>query len=157
MYHAALGIEGSAVSRSTRSAVLLPQPGPRRNVARMQFLVDEGRRLGLLLGGAGTGKSLLMEIFARVMRRGGVPVAKADVLGVDRRELLWQIATGWNAAVSPSDDAYRLWRMVTDKVAESRLQKQPIVLLLDNADESATTCCKTFCGWRNASRRATAD
>ncbi|HKD38008.1 MAG TPA: hypothetical protein VKB78_14445, partial [Pirellulales bacterium] len=44
-------------------------------LARLRFLVEERQRLGMLMGESGTGKSMLLEVVARQLRRGGSQVA----------------------------------------------------------------------------------
>ena len=51
-------------------------------LARLHFLVDHHRRLGLLMGPPGSGKSLMLEFFADQLRRGGRPAARVDLLGI---------------------------------------------------------------------------
>lgn len=103
-------------------------------LARMHYLVDERRRLGLLLGGAGTGKSLLLNVFLLALRHAGTTSAKVNLQGIDRRELLWQVAIQWGANPAGGDDALTLWRRVNDRLVENRLQSLPCVLLADNAE-----------------------
>ena len=38
-------------------------------LARLHFLADEHRRLGLVLGGPGSGKTALLQVFAREVRQ----------------------------------------------------------------------------------------
>ena len=61
-------------------------------LARLQFLVEEHRTLGLLLGEAGTGKSLILEILARSLGRVGRQSAKLSLAGLDPHGFLWQLA-----------------------------------------------------------------
>ena len=42
-----------------------PSPMHEEALARLEFLVTDRRRLGLLLGAPGCGKSLVLEVFAR--------------------------------------------------------------------------------------------
>lgn len=106
-------------------------------LARMHFLVENGRRLGLLVGTAGTGKSSTLEILAADLRRTGTPVAKVDLLGIDSRELIWQIATAWRTTALPGESEAVLWRRLADRITEFRMQKIGCVALFDNADEAA--------------------
>ena len=49
-------------------------------LARLEFLVADRRRLGLLLGAPGCGKSLVLEVFARRLRREGAQCSTRDSL-----------------------------------------------------------------------------
>jgi general secretion pathway protein A len=106
-------------------------------LARLHYLVDQNRRVGLLLGGAGTGKSMLLEVFARDLRRAGKAVVRVDLLGIGGREFFWQVAAGWGLRMTDDNDTFALWRSLSDRLAESRLARQDCVLLLDNADEAS--------------------
>src|SRR5262245_61503632 len=96
----------------------VPSPTHEEALARLSFLVEHRRRLGLLFGAAGCGKSLVLEIFARQMRRRGVQVANVSLLGVDVREFLWLAAADLGANPEGRDEAFRLWRRVLDRLAE---------------------------------------
>lgn len=103
-------------------------------MARLDFLVEQGRRLGLLIGSRGSGKSLLLEVFAHQMRQAGNPVAKLNLVGVAPAEFLWLLAVG--LGLNPDRDLpwHALWRIVTDRLAEYRYQQLKVVVLLDDAD-----------------------
>lgn len=105
-------------------------------LARLEYLVDARRRLGVLLGEAGVGKSLTLCVAARRLARKGCAVAAIDAVGLGSRELLWQLAAGLGAA--PRDDAevVQLWRLIADHVAENRLQQTNTVLLVDDAGQA---------------------
>ncbi|MCA9246837.1 MAG: AAA family ATPase [Planctomycetales bacterium] len=105
-------------------------------LARMDFLLDGKRRLGLLLGPEGAGKSLLLNVFADQLRRRGVPIARVDLMGIDAHELCWQIATSWRTPAQFGDSMFVLWRRLADRVQEFRAVGVRGVLLLDNADEA---------------------
>jgi type II secretory pathway predicted ATPase ExeA len=72
-----------------------PSPTHEEALARLQFLVERQRRLGLLVGPSGSGKSLLLEVFAAQLRRNARPVAKLSLLGVEPVEMLWLLANDW--------------------------------------------------------------
>jgi general secretion pathway protein A len=105
-------------------------------LARLHWLVDERRRLGLLLGVSGSGKSLLMELFAHQLRRAGCPVAGMSLVAVGPVEFLCLVAEGLGLYPRREESIPKLWRMVTDRIAELRYQQTPTVLLLDDADEA---------------------
>ncbi|HTQ39065.1 MAG TPA: AAA family ATPase [Pirellulales bacterium] len=105
-------------------------------LARLHFLVEQRRRLGLLLGPAGCGKSLVLDIFARRLRRGGAQVVNVNLLGTNLHEFLWLMAAELGLNPDRHDDPFRLWRDVLDRLAENRYQQLDTVLLLDDADDA---------------------
>jgi type II secretory pathway predicted ATPase ExeA len=107
-------------------------------LARLEFLAEERRRLGLLLGPSGCGKSLLLEVFARGLRRSGAQVANVNLLGVDLHEFMWLTAAELGVNPDRRADLFQLWRSVLDRLSENRYQQLDTVLLLDDADEAPT-------------------
>ena len=105
-------------------------------LARLEFLAEERRRLGLLLGPGGCGKSLLLEVFARGLRRTGAQVANVNLLGIDLHEFMWLIAAEVGLNPDRNSDMFQLWRSLVDRLAENRYQQLDTVLLLDDADEA---------------------
>jgi type II secretory pathway predicted ATPase ExeA len=105
-------------------------------LARLHFLVEQHRRLGLLTGGPGSGKSLLLEVFARQIRRHGGPVAKVATLGLDGAELLGQIAGQLGLNPGGDESIASLWRALGDRLLEFRYQQSDTVLLLDDVDQA---------------------
>jgi general secretion pathway protein A len=113
-----------------------PTPGNNEALARIVYLVDSQRRLGVLLGEAGVGKSLVLQVATRQLTRRGTAVASVDAMGATTREVLWQIAAGLAAAPRDDADAPRLWRQIADRLAENRFQNLHTVLLVDNAGQA---------------------
>ncbi len=113
-----------------------PTPAHNEALARIEYLVDARRRLGVLLGPAGVGKSLTLRVAARTLARHGGEVVQIDALGVGPREFTWQVAAGLGAAPLGDADTARLWRHITDRVVEHRLQQTAAVLLVDDAGQA---------------------
>ena len=111
-------------------------PAHEEALARLQFLVEQRQQVGLLLGGPGTGKSLLLEVLARDLRRQGSQVANVSLLGVDVHEFLWLLAADLGLNPRPQADVFSLWRGTLDRLAENRYQQLDTVVLLDDADEA---------------------
>ncbi len=105
-------------------------------IARLHFLVEEHQRLGLVIGETGTGKSMLLEVLARQLRRRGCQVANLSLLGVDLREFLWLAAAELGLNPDARDDVFRLWRNVLDRLAENRYQQLETVILLDDVHDA---------------------
>lgn len=104
--------------------------------ARIDYLVDQRRRVGVLLGEAGWGKSTVLLDQAEALARGGKKVALVDAVGLSPYELLWQAASQWGAQPDAADDTPRLWRRIEDTLAHHRWQGTPTVLLVDDADQA---------------------
>jgi general secretion pathway protein A len=105
-------------------------------LARLEYLVDAHRRLGVLLGESGVGKSLLIRVAADRLTRKGVAVAVVDAVGIGPRDFLWQLAAALGAAPRDSADQVHLWRLITDRLAENRLQQKSTALLVDDAGQA---------------------
>lgn len=103
-------------------------------LARLRYLVQQQRRAGLVLGGRGCGKSLLLRRFADDCRTQGDCVVQVSLDSASARETLWQIAS--QLAINPllTDDAPRLLRRLGDWAAAAALNSSRAVLLADDAE-----------------------
>ncbi len=106
-------------------------------LARLHFLAGEHRRLGLLLGESGSGKSLVLEVFARELKRKGFVVAGVNLYELSPREMLWHLAASLGLNLSLDAAAPSLWGAVADRLAENRYQQLGTAVLLDDADLAA--------------------
>jgi general secretion pathway protein A len=113
-----------------------PSASHEEAVARLEYLVDARRRVGVLLGESGIGKSLMLRVAAERLARKGCAVASVDVVGVGTRDLMWQLAAALGAAPRDSSDLVHLWRLVADRIAENRLQQTNTVLFIDDAGQA---------------------
>ena len=111
-------------------------PTQEEALARLRFLVEQGRRMGLLLGEHGSGKSLLLLVFGREIRGEGQPVAEVNLLGVEPSEFPALLATQLEINLPPEAPFHLLWRKIDDRLAEFRYQRVRSVVLLDDADRA---------------------
>ncbi|MGC4005965.1 MAG: hypothetical protein QM811_23735 [Pirellulales bacterium] len=132
----ALGFTRDSVPQERGRSILLRKPHARGSIARLHYLVDERRHVGLLAGIDGGGKSLLLEVFDRQVRRAGTQVVHLSLLGIDSHEMLWCVAADLGA--NPDRDAtdFQLSRTIVDCLAANRLHDAQTVFLLDDADEA---------------------
>lgn len=137
MYHSYWGLCESPFRSGLDARFFYQSPTHDEALARMQFLVDDQRRLGLLLGESGCGKSQLFEIFARHLRYYGCQVAAMSLLGVTPVEMVWQLATQLGGRPEINSPLPVVWRNLADRIAQHRFQQLHTVLLLDDADEAA--------------------
>ncbi|MHB8901566.1 MAG: AAA family ATPase [Thermoguttaceae bacterium] len=103
----------------------------------MHFLIEEHRRLGLVLGPSGCGKSMLLEIIARRVRAWGRGAAKVGLLGYHPAEFLAAVADELRVAVPRGAASWQVWQCLQRRLRENRYQQLETVLLLDDADQAA--------------------
>lgn len=136
MYLAHWGLREPPFRNVVDPRYFFESPTHEEALARLQFLIDGSHRAGLLLGAAGSGKSLLLEVLASAARRMREPVARLSLLGIDKEELLWRLAASWGLDPRPRTSASELWRLLLDRLAAQRIEERHALVLLDDADEA---------------------
>ena len=137
MYHSHWGISESPFRSCLDPQFFYQSPTHEEAIARLHFLVDQRRRLGLLMGQSGSGKSMLLRVFAEQLRRRGCQVANVDLFGIGPAEMLHQLTGGFGLNLNASAPVSRLWRALTDRLAEYRYQQFEAIILLDDADRAS--------------------
>jgi hypothetical protein len=84
MYQAYWGLASSPFRGHLDPRAFHQGPTQEEALARLHFLVDEQRTVGLLLGEAGSGKSLLLEVFAQQLGAARRERAVVSLLGTSR-------------------------------------------------------------------------
>jgi MSHA biogenesis protein MshM len=136
MYQAHWGLEETPFRTQVDPRSFYQSPTHEEALARLHFLIEHRRRLGILIGPHGSGKSLLLEIFAGQLRQAGEPVANVNLIGIEGPELPWILAGQLNLNPSRGLGPPVLWRMVTDRIAEYRYQQLGVVMFFDDADQA---------------------
>ena len=136
MYRTQWQLERSPFAVTPQLTHCYPAPALTEALARIEYLVTQRRRVGALLGGAGLGKTTVLAKAESQLARGGVQVARVDALGISPRELLWQTSVQLGVAPRVEDDLPRLWRRLSDRLAENRWQNLATVLLVDDAGQA---------------------
>jgi type II secretory pathway predicted ATPase ExeA len=114
-------------------------------LARMDFLIANARRLGFLLGAPGTGKSLLLEVAARQLRRNPCQLVKFNVMGLNAAEFIWKLAQGLGSLLPPLATPLECWRGINDQLVANRYQRRSTVVLLDDVDEAPAELHAAIC------------
>ena len=106
-------------------------------LARLQYLVDNHRRLGLLSGPHGSGKSFLQKVFARELATQGHAVVSLSLLGISVAEFEWTIASQLGTKLRQDAPTFQIWRAIVDRLIENRYQQISTVFLLDDVDQGS--------------------
>ena len=130
------GLENLPFSTGNSQPVFFSGLPQQEALARLRFLVNNGRRLGVVLGEPGGGKSLLLELFEEESRLENRSVARLNLLGGSVRDFHWQLALGLRAAPRLDDDVLRLAHRWQERLKQCQLESENAVLLIDDADQA---------------------
>ena len=119
---------------------LIETPPHEEALARLSYLVEHRRRFGLMLGPAGTGKSLVLRAAAREAKRLGCEVAMMDLFGTDSHDPLWQLAIALRLGPTERWSHATLWRTVCDHWHALHSARLPSVLLFDHLERAEVDC-----------------
>src|SRR5262245_52396453 len=137
MYRSQWGLSQTPFGSRPNPAFFYVSPTVEEGLARLQFLVDERRRLGLLLSGPGGGKSVLLTVLSEQLRRSRREVAQINLLGLSAGEVLWQLAAQWGIPFDDDAPPRAIWRAIGDRLVENRCQQVDTVVLLDDGDKAS--------------------
>jgi len=106
--------------------------------ARVDYLLSQQRRLGVLISSRGGGKSTTLRAILDQQRSQGAGVAIVEGVALSVHELLWQVTRQWGGSPELADDPYRLWRRVEEVVTEARWRNRRLLVAIDDAGQLPT-------------------
>jgi general secretion pathway protein A len=136
MHESYWGLRESPFRRERRIRYYFPSPTHEEALARLEFLVAARRRLATLSGCEGSGRTTTLELFSRQQRQRGQMACLLNLLGIDQRSFLWELAAGLGANPRTTADCFTLNRQIQDRLRENDLQGISTALLLDDADQA---------------------
>ena len=139
MYETHWGLRESPFRGGADRRFFFQSPTHDEALARLQFLVENDRRLAVLTGQTGVGKSMLLRLFADQLRQQGIEVALVNLIGLPAEELVWTVADQLHAGPAAGDPMPILWRKISDRLVAQRYQQLKTVVLFDDAGEAAVT------------------
>jgi type II secretory pathway predicted ATPase ExeA len=116
MYQKHWDLTGQPFPSRVGAAQFFESPTHEEALARLQFLVEQHRRIGLLLGASGSGKSLLLKLFAQALATTGRQVVRVNLLGLDCHELTRQLASQLEVTLTGNATSAQWWRSIVDKI-----------------------------------------
>jgi general secretion pathway protein A len=131
MFEAYWGLQRGPFTDAAARASLLASPTHGEALARLDFLLESKSRLGLLLGPAGSGKSLVLAELARRAERAGSLVSMIPASGADSDALLAGLSIGIGARSTS-------WVAFSDRLAELKLEDLRAVALVDDLDQATS-------------------
>lgn len=136
MYHEYWGLKRTPLVVSREGHGVTAAPAQQEPLFRLNYLMDNRRRVGLLTGDGGVGKTTVLGRFARETRRRGLPVAHISLTGIDVPELLVRLGDGLGFRIKPGTDLAFAWRQLDDFLTTSGYQQNSTALLFDDADRA---------------------
>lgn len=114
-----------------------PSPTHDEALARLAFLVDSGQSLGILAGYDGAGRTMVLDRFARDLRRQGHCVASINLVGLGPHDFLWTLAAVLGCNPQVHDQEFVLARRVQDRLRADALMDRTTILILDDAEQAS--------------------
>ncbi len=106
-------------------------------LARLEYLVQERHRIGLLISQAGSGKSALLQEFLLRCESARHSVVRLNLMGLAAEEFPWLLADGLGLRPRRDATSVKLWQAVADHLRACCYQRRRVVTLLDEADRAA--------------------
>lgn len=128
------GYWGMSASPFSEGAKATTSPLLDEAIARLMFLVDERRPLGILVGESGMGKTTLLKLFASRIARRGVIVHRDSLIGRQSYEMLWEMGNRLGARPTAGEPMLSIWNALESRLIELALDRVRVALLLDDVD-----------------------
>lgn len=150
MYTEHWGLKASPFSGTGGRNTFYESEAQAEAIARTEYLIGQNRRLGLLLGDEGLGKSTILNYFRRKLRRERMPVAYLNVTGMDYTEMVASLAQSLGAIHDLNTPIHAAWHAIFDVFQTNRYQHVNSVILIDDAHEAESEILSAIvrlCQW----------
>jgi type II secretory pathway predicted ATPase ExeA len=134
MFEAYWGLQRGPFTDQSARQSLPTSPTHGEALARLEFLLESRSRLGLLLGPAGSGKSLVLGELSRRAGRSGAIVAVVSAPGSHAEGLLGELAL--ELAAHADHPVGGAWQAVANRLAEMKLEENQALVLIDDLDQA---------------------
>lgn len=144
MYTAYWGLAEAPFRNTIDPRWFFESAGHEEALARLLYLVEHERRCGVVSGGIGTGKSLLLELVESEAGRAGAQAAVVDLIGRSGREMLWEIVAALGLGPGTDEAPQKLWRRLQDRITVNQHLGRPLVLLFDHLERAHAECLEAI-------------
>jgi general secretion pathway protein A len=104
------------------------------SLARLLFLIEQRRKLGILSGPAGMGKSFVMRVIHEQLDRSQRQPVFVNLNGLDSDELVWEIASQLALTPDNTQSPAAMWQEIKDSLAGAHFAHLQTVFLFDHVD-----------------------
>ena len=140
MYEEFWRLQGAPFPNTIDERRFFQSPAHEEALARLEYVVDSRQPLGVLTGPPGTGKSLLLRIVQKRIRRTCRETALIDVCGLDADELVYRLTAALHLPAGRTDLPAPLWQSLRDELLGRSVAQVRTVILLDHFDRSVGCC-----------------
>ncbi len=105
-------------------------------LARLEWLLAEGQRCGLVVGGVGMGKSHLATVAARRLGGLGAEVAVLSLRGLPEGDWLELLLERLPLDPLSRAEPIRPWQKLENRLRENTLMERPTALIFDDIDQA---------------------
>lgn len=125
---------GSPFSGPAESATFFRGPAQEEAVARLEWLLAERQRCGLVVADSGMGKSHLAVAAARRLGGLGASVTVMSLAGLPEGEWIDLLLDRLPLDSASRDEAIKPWLKLENHLRENALLGRPVVLVFDDVD-----------------------
>lgn len=144
MYAQYWGLQESPFRNTLDPRWFHQSPGHEEALARLLFIAEERRQCGALVGTQGAGKSLLLLILERELRRTQREFARVDLQGRTAQELVWETGSALGLGFDRRSSYGDQWRALQDHLLANEFSQLPTVLAFDHLDGADEECTRAL-------------
>ena len=134
MYNQHWGLKQSPFGGSDRA--FYDSAAQEEALARIDYLISQNRRLGILTGRDGVGKTTLLNHVAYEAKRRRSPSTCINALGMDQQEFVMNVAQSLGAIHHLENSPAVVWRKLFDRFQTNRFQHLDTLIVVDDAHEA---------------------
>lgn len=105
-------------------------------LARLNYLIENNRRLGMLMGPHGIGKTSTLHYLQSKLRSQGHQCCVLNMVGLDQESFVWQLGDALGCFPEDDRSLAAIWRDIFDRIQVNRYQHVRTILMFDDVDSA---------------------